>query len=95
MQSQNADSVNPQCESVKNVGLVEVPDLRKEETCLNSETNLLNQTYHMMERVDNRAPCNSNIDIEKGMAEIPNSSQESTGCLKSDDSLAVRWHICL
>ncbi|XP_057783818.1 uncharacterized protein LOC131001435 isoform X2 [Salvia miltiorrhiza] len=85
----NGATINPQCESVKAVGLVEVPDLLEKETSLNSETNLLNRTYQMLDRVDNYAPCNLNVDIEKGMPEIPKSSEESIGCLKSDDSLST------
>lgn len=78
--------INPQYELVPTVGLVEVPDLLKKETCLNSET----KTYLMMDTVDDCAPCYLNVDIEKGMAEIPKSSEVSIGSLKSDDSLAVR-----
>ncbi|KAH6760157.1 hypothetical protein C2S51_017106 [Perilla frutescens var. frutescens] len=93
-ESQNAHSVvvvlpdggtiDPQYESVPTVGIVEVPDQLKKDTCLNTET----KTYLMMDRVDNCAPCNSNVDIEKGTVEIPKLSEESIGCLKSDDSLA-------
>ncbi|KAL1569641.1 hypothetical protein AAHA92_01099 [Salvia divinorum] len=85
----NGATINPQCESAEAVGLVELPDVLENETCLNSETNLLDQTYQMMDRVDNSPPCNLNVDIEKGTAEIPKSSEESIGCLKSDDSLAM------
>lgn len=85
----NGATVNPQCESVKATGLVEVPDVLEKETCFNSETNLLNQNYQMMDRVDSSELCNLDVDIEKGMAETPKSSEDSIGCLKSDDSLAV------
>lgn len=79
--------INSQYELVvPTVGLVEVPDLLKKETCLNSET----KTYLMMDTVDDCAPCNLTVDIEKGMADIPKSSEESIGSLTSDDSLAVR-----
>lgn len=100
LQCQNVHSVvvvlpdggatNPQYEREPTVCHVEVPDLMENELCLNSETNLLNQTNLMIDKVDNYALCNLNVDIEKGRAEIPICSEESIGYLKSDDSLAVR-----
>lgn len=90
MVSPDEEATNPQDDPTPTVYLVGTPDLMKNEMCVNSETNLLYQTNLMMDKLDDFAPCNLYVDIEKGKAEIPKSSEECIAYLKSDDSLAVR-----
>ncbi|KAL8476176.1 hypothetical protein ACS0TY_028731 [Phlomoides rotata] len=88
----DVEATNPQDEPTSSVYFVGAPDLKKNEMFVNSETNLLYQTNLMMDKLDDFAPCNLDVDIEKGKAEIPKSSEECVAYLKSDDSLAkVIW----
>ncbi|KAL8472115.1 hypothetical protein ACS0TY_029368 [Phlomoides rotata] len=84
----DVEATNPQDEPTSSVYFVGAPDLKKNEMFVNSETNLMYQTKLMMDKLDDFAPCNLDVDIEKGKAEIPKSSEECVAYLKSDDSLA-------
>ncbi|KAI3451154.1 hypothetical protein Pfo_007819 [Paulownia fortunei] len=94
---QDGGAANPQYEPVPNVCHVEVPNVMENEMCLNSEPNLLIHTNLKMDKVNNYSPCNLNVDIEKGKAEIPKSTEDSIGYLKPDDSLAraLQREICV
>ncbi|KAK6150418.1 hypothetical protein DH2020_015350 [Rehmannia glutinosa] len=51
--------------------------------------NLLNHTNLKKDKTNTYELCNLNRDIEKGKIEIPKSTEESIGYLKSDDSSVV------
>ncbi|KAK4383121.1 hypothetical protein Sango_2806900 [Sesamum angolense] len=90
-------ATNLQCELVQNVCSVEVPNVMKNEICLNTESSLLNHTNLKVDKAQKNAPCNLDVDIEKGKTQIPKSNEESIGHLKCDDSFArsLQWEIFL
>ncbi|KAL0349772.1 UNVERIFIED_CONTAM: hypothetical protein Sradi_4126400 [Sesamum radiatum] len=87
-------ATNLQCELVQNVCSVEVPNVMKNEICLNTESSLLNHTNLKMDKAQKNAPCNLDADIEKGKTEIPKSKEESIGHLKMI-ARSLQWEIFL
>ncbi|PIN26770.1 hypothetical protein CDL12_00489 [Handroanthus impetiginosus] len=85
-------ATNPQYEPVPNACHMEVPNMVKKEMSLNPDPNLLSHTNMKMDKVNNHAPCNLDVDIEEGKAGNPKSTEESICYAKSDDSAR---EICL